>query len=198
MVENKLSSLADTEIFEALSRKNFSKAIEKLYECHFNEVIDHIVAKGGSEDDGADVFQESIITLIDLLKQEKFRQESSIRTYLFGIVTNKWLNDIRSKERRKKHAELYAVKELEKTETIEIVKKEDNLIVLLNKLEEPCKEILVGFYFGNKSMKVLLEEFDFKNEQVLRNRKSLCMKKLKELIQEDKTLLQKLKFEYQL
>jgi hypothetical protein len=39
-------------------------------------------------------------------------------------------------------------------------------------------------------MKDLLSEFEFKNEQVLRNRKALCMKKLKELLAGNKELMQ--------
>lgn len=42
-------------------------------------------------------------------------------------------------------------------------------------------------------MKELLTEFKYENEQVLRNRKSRCMKKLKELIAANPGLLNTLK-----
>jgi hypothetical protein len=73
-----------------------------------------------------------------------------------------------------------------------------NLQPIMNDLGQICKQILVGYYLEEKSMKVLLNEFEFKNEQVLRNRKNLCMKRLKKLLTADKVLYQKLKNEFTL
>jgi RNA polymerase sigma factor (sigma-70 family) len=188
----------DDSIIAALLKNNIEAAVEALYEQYFDEVIEYIVFRGGLEDDGADIFQESILGLIDLIKDGKFRGESSIKTILFAIVRNSWHKDLRTRERRRKREELYSMHESESWDSIPENIPMNNIYVLLERIGETCKNILIGFYFENKSMRMLLEEFDFKNEQVLRNRKGLCMKKLKELLMEDKALLQNLKSEYKL
>lgn len=67
------------------------------------------------------------------------------------------------------------------------------MLWMLNEIGETCKKLLIGFYYENKSMKELLNQFDYENEQVLRNRKSKCMKKLKELLTNNPDLLKNLK-----
>ncbi|MGZ5247996.1 MAG: hypothetical protein ACXWCR_12885, partial [Flavitalea sp.] len=64
---------------------------------------------------------------------------------------------------------------------------------VLEQIGDQCKKILTGFYYEEKSMKELLVEFSYENEQVLRNRKSRCMKKLKNLIVANANLLNMLK-----
>lgn len=85
----------------------------------------------------------------------------------------------------------------EKTEEIKDLyadnQSSDQLLKLLDQMGNPCKQILSGFYYEEKSMKELLTEFDYENEQVLRNRKSRCMKKLKEMIVANPGLLNTLK-----
>jgi RNA polymerase sigma factor (sigma-70 family) len=198
MFEESNAPYNDESIIDALLKNKIEAAVECLYEQYFDEVIEYIVFRGGLEDDGADIFQESILGLIDLIKDGKFRGESSIRTILFAIVRNRWHKDLRTRERRRKREELYSMHENESWDAIPDDITVNNIYILLDRIGETCKNILIGFYFESKSMRTLLEEYDFKNEQVLRNRKGLCMKKLKELLMEDKTLLQNLKSEYKL
>jgi hypothetical protein len=104
--------------------------------------------------------------------------------------------DLRTKERRKKREENYMYAEPLVEEAKISGRESGALEKLFSEIGDVCKKILIGFYYDNKSMKMLLNEFDFKNEQVLRNRKNLCMKKLKELISSNPALLKSLKTIY--
>ena len=67
---------------------------------------------------------------------------------------------------------------------------------LLNTLEalgENCKKILLLFYYENRSMKEILAELPYENEQVVRNKKSKCLKKLETLVKSNRTLYDQLK-----
>ena len=55
------------------------------------------------------------------------------------------------------------------------------------------KKILLLYYYENRSMKEILSELDYENEQIVRNKKYKCMKKLEQMIEEDGTLFQHLK-----
>ena len=59
---------------------------------------------------------------------------------------------------------------------------------IYEEIGDVCKSILQGFYYEELSMKDLLKKFNYENEQVLRNRKSLCLKKIKNALQQDTAL----------
>lgn len=190
--------LKDKRIIEGLEGSNITPSVELLYEYYFNAVVEFVIYKDGSEDDGADIFQESILVLIDQIRSGKFRGESSLKTFLIAIARNLWLMELRTRDRRKKREQVYYSNEPVIDDSTFLNKKVADLQPIFGKIGEVCRNILVGFYFENKSMKLLLQEFDFKNEQVLRNRKNACMKKFKEILSEDKNLLQTLKSDYNL
>jgi RNA polymerase sigma factor (sigma-70 family) len=196
MLEEQSNILSDDEIISGLGGTDLSVPVKALYDMFYRDIVDFVQIKGGSEEDGADIFQEAIVILIDEIREGKFRGESKIKTFLYGIVRNLWLMELRTKERRKKREENYMYAE-PTIEEARIPDKESGALELLfSQVGDVCKKILIGFYYENKSMKMLLKDFDFKNEQVLRNRKNLCMKKLKELLISNQVLLKSLKTSY--
>jgi hypothetical protein len=64
---------------------------------------------------------------------------------------------------------------------------------IFKEVGDVCTQILTGYYYENLSMRQLLERFDYENEQVLRNRKSKCMKKLKEILLTNNNLFEQFK-----
>jgi RNA polymerase sigma factor (sigma-70 family) len=196
MLQEHPNKISDDEIISGLVGSDLSVAVNALYDMFYRDIVDFVQIKGGGEEDGADIFQEAIVILIDEIREGKFRGESKIKTFLYGIARNLWLVEFRTRERRKKREENYMYAE----PVIEEVKFPDKdsgaLDILFNQIGDVCKKILIGFYYENKSMKLLLKDFDFKNEQVLRNRKNLCMKKMKNLLTSNQNLLKSLKSSY--
>ncbi|MCU0388352.1 MAG: sigma-70 family RNA polymerase sigma factor [Chitinophagaceae bacterium] len=196
MIDKDRNQLSDIEIISGLEGNDVTVTVEFLYAQYFKEIIEVVKYMGGSEEDGADVFQEAVLVMIEKIREKRFRGDSSVKTYLFGIVKNQWLMELRTRERRKKREEQYMSGEPYIQNTLEYKKSNADLNNLFNQLGEVCKRILVGFYFENKSMKALLDQFEFKNEQVLRNRKNSCMRKLKEILSTNKNLIQSLKSDF--
>jgi len=156
--------------------------LEKLYQECYDPVCNYLIQLGASADDAADVFQEAMLILVQKLREGKFNGESSIQTFLTGIARFCFMQQRRSQIRR-------AVRNESFTQTYQEVV-QDNIAIedkekavwmkqLLAQTGEVCQKLLFGFYYEEKSFKELLPEFSFQNEQVLRNQKSKCMKKLK-------------------
>lgn len=163
---------------------------------YFESILTQICVNGGSRDDGADIFQESVLILIDKVKTGQFRGESSIKTFLQAIARNLWLHELRTRSRRNNREQHYVDNTVEMEIQAQSFTDQVNtnaLEMVMEKVGDPCWKILRGIYYENKSMKELLLDFNYENEQVLRNRKSRCMKKLKELISNDIALLNSLK-----
>jgi RNA polymerase sigma factor (sigma-70 family) len=185
-----------TELLLELQQADINKPVRFLYENYFEGIVAQVCANGGTREDGADIFQEAVIILVDKVKTGSFRGESSIKTFLTAVAKNTWLMEMRTRNRRN----VREIKYMKSAETIveisdRISSKPTNesLNRVFNEIGETCKGILMGVYYKNKSMRELLNEFNYENEQVLRNKKSKCMKKLKNLLITNKELLQNLK-----
>ena len=189
------------DLAQEFMQPDINRPVRYLYEHYFEDAATEIKLRGGSDDDAADMFQEAVLILIEKIKTGKFRHESSIKTFLVGIARNLWLFEKRTRERRSSREMLYTISEGSdiNTEDLDIGERifsksnTDVIQTLFKQVGEVCSKILIGFYYENSSMKNLLQRFHFDNEQVLRNRKSRCMKKLKKLLTDQPELLQQLK-----
>jgi RNA polymerase sigma factor (sigma-70 family) len=179
-----------------LCRPEIDKPVRQLYDFYFEGIVALVCSHGGNRADGADIFQEAVLILIEKVRTARLRGESNIKTFLHAIAYKLWLFEQRTRGRRKKREALFSNSEVqEMAKEIGFISKRSrtDLLAILGQIGDTCKKILTGFYYEEKSMKELLVLFNYENEQVLRNKKSKCMKKLKELIARDTDLLEHLK-----
>lgn len=188
----------DREILLSLQTgSRMNETIRVLYRDHFENLSWYIQNNGGNRQDAEDIFQEVIVSFIDLVRKDRFRGESSIKTFLFSVNRNLWLNEWKKRDRamiREQKYEAAGAKE-ESDISHQIAEKEerDRLINLVDQLGENCKKILLLFYYEGRSMKEIWEELDYESEQVVRNKKHKCMKKLEELINANPSIKNTLK-----
>jgi DNA-directed RNA polymerase specialized sigma subunit len=64
---------------------------------------------------------------------------------------------------------------------------------IVDELGEMCKKILLMFYYENLSMKEILTNLEYENEQVVRNKKYKCLKQLEQMIEINPSLKKTLK-----
>jgi RNA polymerase sigma factor (sigma-70 family) len=184
--------IIDNNLLTRLKQANINEPVQELYRNHFEPVVFYLRGMGCSEQDAQDIFQESILVLIEQVKEDKFRGDSTVKTYLTGIARNLYLNEIRSSSRRNNREEMYmkGSNDVEADVHHRMYSRENSgkLKELFKVIGEPCKKILSGYYFNNMPMKQLLLITHYDNEQVLRNKKAKCMRHLKDLITTNKEL----------
>jgi RNA polymerase sigma factor (sigma-70 family) len=189
---------SDGELVRNLKENvSIDDSIRFLYRQHFDFLKAYVLDNSGDFHDAEDIFQEVIVGFINLVKAGKFRGESSIKTFLYSINRNLWLNELK-KRGRSQVRELKYEQTREDTEAgadlaIESKETSARLMGAIGVLGETCKKILVLFYFENRSMKEILGALSYENEQVVRNKKYKCLKKLEETIRNDRVLYQQLK-----
>jgi RNA polymerase sigma factor (sigma-70 family) len=156
-----------------------------------------VVNNNGSWDDAQDIFQEVMIAFINLVKAGKFRGEASIKTFLYSLNKNIWLNELKKRGRAEVREMKYetAADKMEPgmNSVLETRESNEELMKLMNELGETCKKILLLYYYENQSMKEILTSLNYENEQVVRNKKYKCLKRLEELVTENKPLYHQLK-----
>jgi RNA polymerase sigma factor (sigma-70 family) len=193
-----IRNLPEAEILASLrSGKKMDEAVRNLYRNYFDSLSWYVMNNSGNREDAEDVFQEVIVSFIDLVQKDKFRGESSIKTFLYSLNRYTWLNELKRRGRALAREERF---EKEQDRVIRdpasvMAGREsvEGVIRLIEQLGEACKKILVLYYYENYSMKQILEHLNYQNEQVVRNKKYKCIKQLEELINNHPPLKQALK-----
>jgi RNA polymerase sigma factor (sigma-70 family) len=188
----------DAELIRDLKADAASgKAIEYIYKANFEVLSVHIQQNQGSRQDAEDIFQEVIIAFIELVQKDKFRGESSIKTFLFSINKNMWLNELKRRNRAAVREQKFeTTKELADTDSsVYIACREARMqvIAVMDKLGDVCKKILLAFYYENQPMKEIVQTMSYENEQVVRNKKHKCLKSLEQLLTGNPALANTLK-----
>ena len=191
-------SFSDQELLVLIqSNRGVDDAVRYLYTQYHSFLSIYVQQHGGTLEDGEDVFQEVVVAFIDLVQKNKFRGESSIKTFLFALNRNIWLNELKKRKRSSlrevKFEEMKPVEEAGIGAYISAREGRQELMDIISKLGEVCQQILVAFYYQDLSIKEILEQLHYENEQVVRNKKHKCMKKLDELLQANPLLAKNLK-----
>ena len=197
MAERK-ETFTDAELIGGLMNDNRTDAVLRfLYREHYELLSRYIYNNSGNEQDADDIFQEVMVAFINLVKAGKFRGESSVKTFLFSLNKNIWLNELKRRGRASAREEKYEKQNLQQDVTadvaMEITQTKSDLMKVIDELGESCKKILLLFYFENRSMKEIVTHLPYENEQVVRNKKSKCLKKLEELVRSNGVLYGQLK-----
>ena len=190
---NKKIRFSDSELVEAISEKDMlEQAILQLYQDHATITRSFIMGKGGTEQDADDIFQETVVSFIEIVKKGSYRQEASIKTFLVSVAKNIWLNEVKRRERSEFREKQFEYgrdqKEVDVSYYISDLEKKRQLRELVYKLGEPCRKILMLFYYENLSMKEIVDHLPYENEQVVRNKKYKCLQQLIAIIKENPSI----------
>ncbi|MCF8371833.1 MAG: sigma-70 family RNA polymerase sigma factor [Bacteroidales bacterium] len=164
-----------------------NKALRILYKRHYSLALNIIKRRGGTENETADIYQESIIAFYESVRNDKYRGDAKISTWLHSTISNKWSVEIRQTRRFKTDHIEDSTKELrhekdegyrDNSELMELVWKTLDLI------DEKCKQVLIDYYYNRLSMKEIMTKMGFKSEQVAKNKRYRCKDRLDEIIAE--------------
>ena len=191
-------NFSDEELIERLKQERISDAsIGFLYHNYYGALSHYIKQNQGSEQDAEDTFQEVIVSFIDIVKKEKFRGESAIKTFLYTLNKFTWLNELKRRNRASLREERYgdgAGSDDRDVSHFLVEREAKNMVMaMIDKLGDICRQILVAFYYDDLQMKEILSLVKYENEQVLRNKKYKCLKSLEQMLAADPALAQRFK-----
>lgn len=191
-------NFSDTDLLQVIrDGQNLSPALQYLYGQSYDPLRIYIETHGGSAADAEDVLQEVIVSFIEIVKAGKFRGDSSIKTFLYSLNRNIWLNELkkrgRAQVREMNYEKSRSTEDADAATLIAGRESRKQIMEMVERLGESCQKILLAFYFENLSMKEILETTDFENEQVVRNKKYKCLKSLEQLLTADPQLAKTLK-----
>lgn len=185
-----MSEFDDKELMSLLKSANSSdndKGFRYMYKEYLGMVQSVVVNNSGDSQDGEDIFQDGMIVLFNQARKHDFELRCTIKTYLYSICRNLWLKKLRKSSRVVELSESvsqYIIVDESQLKTLEVTEEKEIIANYLNKLSEGCQGILKYFYFEKKKMSEIAKLMGLANEQGAKNKKSMCMKKLKLLMKE--------------
>jgi len=137
----------------------------------------------GSENDAQDLWQDVIISFYENVKKGAFRGESSIRTYVFSIARNMWLEKLKMRTRMAKTTDRYLSGCPDKTPNIEEliteIETEKELEHALRKSRSEDREILRDFYFDGLKNSEIKDKYGLGSIQAAKNKKCRALRNLR-------------------
>lgn len=145
-----------------------------------------------TEADAQDVFQETMIAFYENVANGKLTElSSSVKTYLFAIGRNLLFKQKRKKKEQTADVEDYHFLSDNITieDTIKLNERQELIYGLLDNMKEPCRSILVLFYYKRYSIESIANSLGYKGQGVVKNQKVRCLKTLRKLAAEQDELL---------
>ncbi|MHA4811383.1 RNA polymerase sigma factor [Flavitalea flava] len=179
----------DQRYLEGLLR-NDTQVVDEIYRLFAPRIKFHILQRRGSEEDAADIFQESLIDIYNQAKYKGLQLTCPFEPFLLLICKRKWLNALKKKEHSpvtKSTDDLYDYGEdvFALAENLEMEEGKVRLFFReFERLGEKCREIIRLHLTGEKQEKIaatLGVTYGY-----LRKKKSECMATLLSYIQEQK------------
>ena len=182
--------LTDQQILEFLkgdSSAQQEKAFRAMYKQFFQSVETLVRTNNGTKQDAEDIFQDALVAVFNNIREDQFTLQSTLKTYVFSISRYIWLNKLRRHGRETDLNSEHEQIEIPENQMKALVKGERSEIIanLVAKMCEECRQLLLYFYYDRLRMKRIAELMNFSSEQVTKNKKSRCMKKLRAKAQED-------------
>jgi len=173
-------------LIENIRNENGEKELKEIYNLYRNEFLNWAKRSYScSEEDAKEVFQQVIVIFYENIINGKLKEmDSKVKTYLFGIGKRKIMEFLRRKAKVSsfEFVDYHIDSSIffgnqEEEDQIDIYKIKDCLDVL----GDPCKSILVEFYYKKKNMDEISSCLNYKNGDTVKSLKFKCLKRLKKI-----------------
>ena len=186
-----MNELEDNELislFQSGETAKQERAFRYFYRQYFGLIESLIVSNSGQKEEVADIFHDALIVLFNKAKHPDFSINSSVKTYFYSICRNLWLMKLRRSKRNIALQDQHEQIEIDDNQlkTLEMNERKTLLLSLLEEMGEECQRILELFYFQKMKIKQIQKELNLVSEQVTKNKKGKCLKKIRTKIMESR------------
>ncbi len=173
-------SSSDEALLLAVKNRD-ERAIKQIYQVNWPIILQMVKLNNGDEAEAKDLYQDSILDFLEKVWKENFVLTCKIKTFIYSICRKKWLYRLRG---RRHFIDIDKFVEFEEPAEEAVVEApeipdDEQIISAIDTLGEPCRSLLVGFYYEKLSMEELANKLNYKNENVAKQQKLRCKDRLK-------------------
>ncbi len=175
---------ADQQYIDYL-RQHDAAGIGEIYRLYADKIKRLIVTNNGTEEDAADILQESLVDIYKMSADGSFVLTCPFEAFLVLVCKRKWLNALKKKGRQPVTKPVDEVSSFKQNEWQQAeqqamkLEREKVIMELLGQLGEKCRKIIMACLEGRHQEKVA-ESLGL-TYAYLRKKKSECMAGLGEL-----------------
>ena len=178
--------MTDNEIITHIRLGNNEKPIKLLYK-EFPKIKSLLIKSGLTEPIAQELFNDSLVILIEKINDHTFELSSKLTTYLYGI--NRFLakNELRKQNKHQYDLEWSDTLILSEEDLGYDYEKEQQLTLMekiLDKISEKCKEMLRLFYYKKETMEAIATKLDFSSVNSAKTQKYKCLEKASSMARE--------------
>jgi len=178
----------DTRVLDML-RRGDEEGLVLLHRSSQKAVHAFISRNSGTRDDADDVLQESLVILWERVQAGRFEQTAKLETFIFATARNLWLRRLARKKREITGTDPEDSADPGLSPLEALIESEEALRVkeALHALGEPCRTLLLLFYWEEESMDRIARRMGFANADTAKSKKYQCKKALQQMLQEYRT-----------
>ena len=175
------------EILTDLKGEN-NTAFGQLYKAYFGMVNRFVTNNSGRNADAEDVFQDTMVILIQKLRKDDFELTASIKTYIMAISKNLWLKRLRHAHRETEFTDLHDNQFFEEINTaIEEEKSyKDKLQTLIHQVSKHCQGLIHDMFFKEKSIEQIQKDYGYSTKHNAQNQKHKCVEQIRKVKKDEK------------
>jgi RNA polymerase sigma factor (sigma-70 family) len=176
----------DARILDQI-RQGEEQALMTLYSLNERPVTAFVVRNSGSPDDAQDMLQESLVVLWERVRSGRYEHASQISTFILGTVRNMWLRQLARKRREGSFDATIDETPSDEPSQIETMMESEEAAAIASAMErlgDPCKKLLLLFYWEECSMEEIAAQMGFANADTVKSKKYQCKKALEKLLVE--------------
>lgn len=176
----------NNEILWDLKGEN-NTAFRQIYKAYFGMVNRFVTNISGKTNDAEDLFQDTMIVLIEKLRKDDFELTASIKTYIMAISKNLWFKQLRHAGRE---VEFTDVRDNQFYEEIDLAIEDeksykDKLQTFIHRVSKHCQGLIHDMFFKEKSIDQIQKNYGYSTRHNAQNQKHKCVEQIRK-VKEDK------------
>jgi RNA polymerase sigma factor (sigma-70 family) len=181
--------MTDHKILDLLRTGDSDLAINALYH-HYPMIRKLVRANRGTAKDAEDVFQETLLVLLNKAADPQFQLTAKLSTYLYSVARFIWNDQLKKQKPHVPYDEIPDQPDL--ADALADENRARLAETVITELQERCRELLVLFYLGKTSLKDIAAKMGYSSENTAKNQKYKCLEtartRLKQLTSNPATL----------
>lgn len=165
-------------------KEDGNHAFGRLYTKYSGMVTRYVINNSGSAEDAKDVFQDTMLVLVEKLQRDDFQLTASLKTYIMAIARNLWLKRLRTAGRKVAlDEELQDTQFMNEIDTA--IEEErtyaDRLQQMLHKITAHCRGLIHDMFFRKKNIEQIQKKYGYASRHNAQNQKYKCLEQIRKV-----------------
>lgn len=155
---------------------------KEAYAKYYPMVERFVLKNNGTSADAQDLFQDTMLVVLEKLRQDNFVLTATLKTYTMAIAKNLWLKKLNTPKWQFSLSELAEESDFFAQIDTAIEQEQsywDKLQFYLQKITEHCQALIHDWFFGGLSVEDIQQKYGYTTKHNAQNQKYKCLNQIK-------------------